>query len=63
MGSDARVALYAPSKLAPYVSLPSSIGGSTGYFSATKVGGSSTWIETVISGCQYLPSFGLSGTT
>jgi hypothetical protein len=55
MGSDARVALYAPSQLAPYVSLPSSIGGSTGYISTTMVNGTSTWISTVISGCQYLP--------
>lgn len=53
MGSDARVALYAPSKLAPYVSLPRSIGGSTAYFSTTTVNGSSTWVETAISGCQY----------
>ncbi|KAI5358030.1 hypothetical protein Slin15195_G063600 [Septoria linicola] len=35
MGSDAYVALYAPLTLAPYVSLPSSIGGSTGYSSPT----------------------------
>jgi hypothetical protein len=56
MGSDARVALYAPSQLAPYVSLPTSIGGSTGYFSTTKVNGTSTWITTVIPGCQCSPS-------
>lgn len=53
MGSDARAALYAPQALAPYVSLPSSVGGSTGYFSATVINSTSTWGETAISGCQY----------
>jgi hypothetical protein len=52
MGSDARVALYAPSTLAPYVSLPTSVGGSTGYISTTVMNGTSTWISTVIPGCQ-----------
>jgi len=54
MGSDAKVALYAPSTLAPYLSLPTSIGGSTGYISTTKVNGTSTWISTVIPG--YTPA-------
>lgn len=52
MGSDAKVALYAPSQLAPYLSLPTSIGGSTGYISTTKINGTSTWISTVIPGCK-----------
>jgi hypothetical protein len=52
MGSNARVALYAPSVLAPYVSLPSSIGGSTGYYSPTVISGTSTWISTAIAGCK-----------
>jgi hypothetical protein len=52
MGSDAKVALYAPSTLAPYLSLPTSIGGSTGYISTTKINGTSTWISTVIPRCE-----------
>jgi hypothetical protein len=52
MGSDARVALYAPSALAPYVSLPSTRDGSTSYYSGTTVNGVSTWIQTAISGCK-----------
>lgn len=60
MGSDARVALYAPSKLEPYVSLPTSVGGSTGYFSTTTKNGSSTWVETAIFGCQYLPNYDMT---
>lgn len=32
MGTSARVALYAPASLVPYVLLPTSKGGSTGYF-------------------------------
>ncbi|KXT08372.1 hypothetical protein AC579_2990 [Pseudocercospora musae] len=54
MGSDALVALYAPDKLAPYVSLPSSIGGSTGYYSPTVSAGSNTWVETAVPG--YTPT-------
>ncbi|KAF2669978.1 hypothetical protein BT63DRAFT_227079 [Microthyrium microscopicum] len=54
MGSNARVAMYAPSTLAPYVSLPSKYGGSTGYYSPTVVSGASTWVETAIAG--YTPS-------
>jgi hypothetical protein len=50
MGSNARVALYAPSILAPYVSLPSTIGGSTGYYSPTIISGTSTWVSTAIAG-------------
>ncbi|KAF1352552.1 hypothetical protein BDV97DRAFT_293131 [Delphinella strobiligena] len=49
MGEDARVALYAPSVLVPYVSLPSTIGGSTGYYSITIFNGTSTWISTAVS--------------
>ena len=51
MGSDARVALYAPSTLAPYVSLPFTVGGSTGYYSTTNISGTVTWISTAVSGC------------
>lgn len=54
MGSNARVALYAPSTLAPYVSLPSTIGGSTGYYSPTVISGTSTWVSTAVAG--YTPS-------
>ncbi|EME81243.1 uncharacterized protein MYCFIDRAFT_81317 [Pseudocercospora fijiensis CIRAD86] len=54
MGSDALVALYAPEKLAPYVSLPSSIGGSTGYYSPTVSAGSNSWVETAVPG--YTPT-------
>jgi len=54
MGSNARVALYAPSTLAPYVSLPSTVGGSTGYYSPTIVSGTSTWLSTAVAG--YTPS-------
>ncbi|KAK3049383.1 hypothetical protein LTR09_009302 [Extremus antarcticus] len=48
MGDDARVALYAPSALAPYVSLPSTYGGPTLYYSGTTVDGTSTWISTAL---------------
>ncbi|KAM0722248.1 hypothetical protein Q7P37_001689 [Cladosporium fusiforme] len=54
MGSDARKALTAPTKLAPCVSLPKTYAGSTGYFSGTTVNGTSTWIETAIP--DYTPS-------
>jgi hypothetical protein len=52
MGSNARVALYAPSTLAPYVSLPSTIGGSTGYYSPLIISGTSTWMSTAVAGCK-----------
>ena len=52
MGSDARVALYAPSTLAPYVSLPFTVGGSTGYYSTTNISGTVTWISTAVPGCE-----------
>jgi hypothetical protein len=52
MGDKARIALYAPSTLAPYVSLPSTIGGSTGYYSPTVFSGISTWISTAVAGCK-----------
>jgi hypothetical protein len=52
MGSNARVALYAPPSLAPYVSLPSTVGGDPGYYSPTIVSGISTWVSTVIAGCK-----------
>ncbi|KAK0787274.1 hypothetical protein LTR02_006467 [Friedmanniomyces endolithicus] len=48
MGSDARVALFAPSPLAPYVSLPSIYGGSTGYYSPTTRSDASTWGSTAV---------------
>ncbi|KAF2100796.1 hypothetical protein NA57DRAFT_54868 [Rhizodiscina lignyota] len=54
MGSNARVGLSAPTALAPYVSLPTKTGGSTGYFSPTVVSDTSTWVSTVIAG--YTPS-------
>ena len=54
MGSDAFVALYAPSALAPYISLPLTVGGSTGYYSPTVSAGSSTWVVTAVPG--YTPS-------
>jgi len=52
MGSEARVALYAPTKLAPYVSLPATRGGTTGYYSGITVDGTSSWVETAVSGCE-----------
>lgn len=52
MGDDARVALYAPSALAPYVSLPSTYGGPTLYYSGTTVDGTSTWISTALESCK-----------
>ena len=52
MGNEARVALYAPSTLAPYVSLPSTYGGSTGYYSPTTISGTSTWLSTALDGCM-----------
>ena len=54
MGSQARVALYAPVSLVPYVSLPSTYGGSTGYYMGTTISGTSTWINTAVNGCKYL---------
>lgn len=51
MGDDARIALYAPSTLAPYLSLPTTYGGSTGYISTTTINGTATWISTVIPEC------------
>lgn len=53
MGSDALVAIFAPKQLAPYVSLPSTAGGSTGYYSPTVSSGTSTWVETAVPGCTY----------
>ncbi|KAK5169475.1 uncharacterized protein LTR77_005451 [Saxophila tyrrhenica] len=50
MGKEARVALYAPSALAPYVSLPSTFGGTTLYYSGTTVSGTSTWVSTALKG-------------
>ena len=52
MGDEARVALYAPSELAPYVSLPKTLGGSTGYYKGTTIDGDSTWISTAVNGCK-----------
>lgn len=52
MGDDAKVALYAPSTLAPYVSLPSSANGSTGYYKPTTISGSIvTWDSIALRGC------------
>ena len=57
MGSEARVALYAPSTLAPHVSLPdvslpSTPGESTGYYSATTINGTATWESTAVAGSK-----------
>ena len=53
MGSEARVALYAPSTLLAYVSLPSAIGGSTGYYSTTTDSeGALSVISTAVAGCK-----------
>ena len=52
MGSNARVAMSAPSKIAPFVSLPSTVGGSTGYYSFYTNNGTTTWVETAVSGCK-----------
>ncbi|KAK5681585.1 hypothetical protein LTS10_006118 [Elasticomyces elasticus] len=54
MGSNARVAYFAPSPLAPYISLPSVYGGSTGYYSGTTINGTSTWERTAKAG--YTPA-------
>lgn len=54
MGLQARAALYAPSALAPYASLPASRNGSTGYYSPTMIYGTSSWLSTAVSGCQWL---------
>jgi len=55
MGSEARVGLYAPSTLLPYVSLPSTYGGSTGYYSTTtNSDGEFSVISTAIFGCESL---------
>jgi hypothetical protein len=51
MGDVARIALYAPSTLAPYLSLPKTYGGSTGYISTTTRNGTATWLSTVIPKC------------
>ncbi|EMC91190.1 hypothetical protein BAUCODRAFT_317733 [Baudoinia panamericana UAMH 10762] len=52
MGADARVALYAPEALAPYVSLPSTLYGQTSYYSGTTINGTSTWVVTAIANCM-----------
>ncbi|KAK4898923.1 hypothetical protein LTR27_003654 [Elasticomyces elasticus] len=54
MGTEARVALYAPTALAPWVSLPSTFGGTTSYYSGTTINGTSTWVQTAIAG--YTPA-------
>ena len=53
MGTDARVALYAPSTLAPWISLPTDHAGSRTYYSGTTVNGTSTWVSTAIVGCKW----------
>lgn len=50
MGSEAYVAISAPISLAPYVSLPSTYGGSTGYYSPTISDGTRSWISTAVPG-------------
>lgn len=52
MGSEAIVALRAPSQLAPHISLPNSAGGSTGYYSPTIRDGTTSWAGTAMSGCE-----------
>lgn len=57
MGSEARVAISAPSTLLAYVSLPSTAGGSTGYYSTTTDSdGAMSVISTAINGCKSLQS-------
>ncbi|KAF7194209.1 hypothetical protein HII31_04446 [Pseudocercospora fuligena] len=48
MGSEAKVALYAPSTLLPYVSLPTTVGGSTGYYSTTTDSAGSWMVITTV---------------
>jgi len=57
MGTNARLALHAPSTIAPFISLPSTIGGSTGYYSPTMVSNRSTWVSTAIDGCKEMILF------
>lgn len=53
MGSEARVALYAPSTLLPYVSLAATAGGSPTYYSTTTGSdGEFSIISTAIVGCK-----------
>ena len=52
MGSDARVALYAPQTLTPYVSLPNVAGGPKTYFSPITVSGTLSWFSTAVKGCK-----------
>jgi hypothetical protein len=64
MGSDALVALYAPKQLAPYVSLPPKLGGSTGYYSPTVASdGTSSWVETAVPGCKLVLNSSLKALT
>jgi len=59
MGDDARVALYAGTALPPYVSLPNTVGGSTGYYSFVTTNGSTTWISTAVANCKRSPVLGM----
>ena len=53
MGSEARVALYAPSTLMAYVSLPTKYGGSSTFYSTTTdSNGDISVISTAIVGCR-----------
>lgn len=63
MGTNARLALHAPSVIVPYVSLPSTIGGSTGYYSPTSASGmSTTWVSTAVAGCKIRESIRMRET-
>lgn len=54
MGHLARVGVYGPTSLLPYVALPSSQGGSTGYFSTVTSDGTVTVSPTTAkSGCKF----------
>lgn len=56
MGDLAMVALNGPTSLAPWVSLPATAGGSTGYYSPITISGTKTWGSTAIDGCECRPS-------
>lgn len=54
MGSLARVGVYAPATLLPYAKLPSSAGGSTGYFKySTSDGTIVANPTTAVDGCKF----------
>jgi len=54
MGSDARVALFAPSNITPVISLFNFDGGSTGCFSTKIYSGTSGWTNVSMPGFEFL---------